>query len=85
MKRKGEIMNIKEAKSFFEHGIISQFRAEPAVMGRGWMLVFCKTGGGGDETFETALGEPRVFSSLDTLVRTVEDIGARVSSLVVAS
>ena len=73
-------MNIKEAKAFFEHGIIRQFRAEPRPMGDGWMLVFEKNAGG-DETFETALGQARVFSSLDTLVKVVRDIGAQVSSL----
>jgi hypothetical protein len=77
-------MNIKEAKGFFQHGIIRQFRADPEPMGRGWMLVFVKNGGG-DELFETALGHPRVFSSLDTLVNTVRDIGGRVPSVQISA
>lgn len=71
-------MNIKEAKAFFDHGVICQFRADPEPMGKGWVLVFIKKSGG-DETFETALGRVRVFSSLDTLASQVEQITGRVS------
>lgn len=80
-KRKGEFMKIKQAKEYYEDGMITGFDAvrDPMVQG-GWLLVIVGKQGK-SWTFQTALGEPRSFSRLDTLVGQVELITGQVSSL----
>lgn len=74
-------MKIKQAKEYFEDGMITGFCAtrDPLVPG-GWLLVM-EGRNGKSWTFQTALGEDRSFSKLDTLVSQVEAIAGRVSSL----
>jgi hypothetical protein len=80
-KQTGDYMKINQAKEYYEDGMITGFDAvrDPLTEG-GWMLVIC----GKNERswdFQTALGEVRIFSKLDTLVGQVESITGRVSSL----
>jgi hypothetical protein len=67
-------MKIKEAKTFFDHGIIRGFRAVFEPMTIGYVLIFQKSTGD-DDVLETASGERRVFSSIVTLLKTVRDVG----------
>lgn len=66
-------MQIGQAKEYFQLGVIVDFVAVRNPMGKGWLL-----GITGKEfrnwTLETKLGQPRVFSSLDTLAGIVDDI-----------
>ena len=80
-KHKGEIMKIKQAKEYFEDGMITGFYAvrDPMVPG-GWLLVIDGKNGK-SWTFQTALGGPRSFSKLDTLIGQIESITGRVDSL----
>lgn len=74
-------MKIKQAKEYFDDGMISGFDAvrDPLSVD-GWILVIS---GKNDRswTFQTALGGARCFSKLETLVNQVEAITGRVSSL----
>lgn len=74
-------MNLKQAKEYFEDGMITHFEAVPdPLTDGGWMLVLC---GKNDRSwdFHTALGEVRIFSKVDTLVGQVESIAGPVSSM----
>jgi len=73
-------MKIKQAKEYFELGVITGFSAIKDIEPGGWLLVV----EGKDErswTLQTALGQPKVFSSLDTLVGEIEKIAGAISSL----
>lgn len=74
-------MKIKQAKEYFNDGVINGFQAvrDPLSAG-GWLLVITAKSGK-SWTFQTALGEARSFSKLDTLISQVESISGRVSSL----
>ena len=74
-------MKIKQAIEYFEDGMITGFDAvrDPLVMG-GWLLSISGKNGK-CWTLQTALGEERSFSKLDTLIGQVEAITGRVSSL----
>lgn len=74
-------MKLKQAKEYYEDGMITGFDAvrDPMVSG-GWLLAISGKNGK-SWTFQTALGEPRSFSKLDTLVGQIETITGRVSSL----
>lgn len=77
-------MKIKQAKEYFQDGMITGFCAvrDPLALS-GWLL--CVEGlNGRSWTFQTALGEVRSFSSLDTLIGQVEAIAGRVSSLAIS-
>ncbi|WP_121169295.1 hypothetical protein [Nitrosovibrio sp. Nv6] len=78
-------MNIKQAKEYYELGVLTEFSAlRDPLTPRGWLLVVS----GKDErswTLKTALGKDKVFASLDTLIGEVEDISGRVSSLTIRS
>ena len=78
-------MNIKQAKEYYELGILTEFYAvRGPLTPRGWLLVVART----DErnwTLKTALGKDKVFASLDTLIGEVEEISGRVSSLTIRS
>ena len=74
-------MKIKQAKEYFEDGMITGFDAvrDPLVP-VGWLLVI-NGRNGRSWTFQTALGEDRSFSKIDTLIGQIEAIIGRVSSL----
>lgn len=69
-------MDIQKAKDFFAVGAIEEVSAAPAPMGKGWIIAFRFTAGKGD-ILETALGDTKVFSSLDTLFGQVSQITGR--------
>lgn len=74
-------MKIKQAKEYFEDGVITGFDAvrDPLKPG-GWLLAI--SGHNGKSwTLQTALGEARSFAKLDTLIGEIESITGRVSSL----
>jgi hypothetical protein len=74
-------MKIKQAKEYYNDGMITGFDAvrDPLTAGA-WLLVL---NGKADRswTFQTALGKDRSFSKIDTLIGEVESITGRVSSL----
>jgi len=74
-------MKIKQAKEYYDDGMITGFDAirDPMVPG-GWLLVIVGLNGK-SWTLQNALGEPRSLAKLDTLVSQVEAITGRVSSL----
>lgn len=74
-------MKIKQAKEYFDDGMITGFDAvrDPLNPG-GWLLVV-NGRNGRSWTFQTALGEDRSFSKIDTLIGQIESITGRVSSL----
>jgi len=76
-------MNIKQAKEYYELGIVTGFSViRDPLTPRGWLLVVV----GKDErnwTLKTALGKDKVFASLDTLIGEIEEISGRVSSITV--
>ena len=64
-------MELKQAKEYFDLGIITGFAAVRVPMSQGWALQI--DGKEGREwTLETQQKKPREFSSLDTLTRQVE-------------
>ena len=73
-------MKVKQAKEYFELGIITGLDAVRDPMGKGWLLVVVGKEGR-SWTLQTAKGESKTFSSLDTLVGEIEAITGRVSSL----
>ena len=74
-------MKIKQAKEYYEDGMITGFDAvrDPMVSGC-WLLVIVGHNGK-SWTLQNAFGEPRSLAKLDTLVGQVEAITGRVSSL----
>lgn len=74
-------MQIQQAKEYFELGVVTGFCAvrDPLVSGN-WMLVVAGKEGN-SWTLQTALGKVKSFASLDTLVKQVEGISGRVTSL----
>ena len=74
-------MKIKQAKDYFEDGMITSFDAvRDHLTSGGWLLVICGHNGK-SWTLQTALGGDRSFSKLDTLIAQIEAISGRVSSL----
>lgn len=73
-------MKLKEAKDYFEMGVVTGFSSvrDPMVLG-GWLLVV-EGKGGRSWTLHTALGAPKSYASLDTLMGEIENIAGRVSS-----
>lgn len=69
------MMKLKELKTLFEHGVITDFKAVSEPMGVGFVLMV-GTSGGGSEVLETATGERRVFSAIASCLKTARDIGA---------
>lgn len=68
-------MQAKILKEFFDLGVVSAVTVTPEPMSKGWILSFRVKGQ--DTPLETARGGVRVFSSLDTLMGTVEQITGR--------
>lgn len=74
-------MQVKQAKEYFDLGIITGFEIVRVAMGGDvWSLVIS-----GKEsrswTLQTQLGQVRQFASLDTVVKQIQDITGRVTSL----
>lgn len=74
-------MKIKQAKEYFDDGMITGFDAvrDPLMTG-GWLLSISGKNGK-CWTLQTALGDERSFAKIDTLISQVEAITGRVSSL----
>jgi hypothetical protein len=73
-------MNIKKAVEYFDLGMIRSFHSvRESSLGAGWLLVIAGPDGR-FWTLQTAKGEDKVYSSLDTLIGEVEKISGRVSS-----
>lgn len=73
-------MKLKQAKEYFELGVITSVHAVRDIEPGRWLL--CIEGKEGRSwTLETALGKPKSYASLDTLMGEVEEIAGRVSSL----
>lgn len=66
-------MELKQAKEYFELGIITGFSAIRAPMSSGWNLLI-KGKEGREWLLETQLRKTKDFSSVDTLIRQVEVI-----------
>lgn len=73
-------MKIKQAKEYYDLGVLTGFAAVRDPMTTGWMVVI-EGKAGKSWTLETALGAVKSFASLDTLVGEVESITGRVSTL----
>lgn len=73
-------MQIRQAKEYFELGVVVGFYAvrDPLEPGN-WLMVIEGTQGN-SWTLQTKLGKEKSFSSLDTLMGQIEDIAGRVSS-----
>ena len=73
-------MKIKQAKEYYKLGVLTGFRAMRDINNGCWLL--CITGKEDRGwTLETALGKPKSFASLDTLIGEVADITGHVSGL----
>jgi len=74
-------MKLKQAKEYFDDGVIAGFTAirDPLAVDC-WLLVIIAHSGR-SWTLQTALGEDRSFSKLDTLVGQIELICGDVSSI----
>ena len=73
-------MKIKQAKEYYELGVLTGFHAVKDTEPGRWLL--CIEGKEGRSwTLETALGKSKSFASVDTLVDEVAGIAGRVSSL----
>lgn len=73
-------MNTKKAKEYYELGILTGFDAIRDPLGGGWLLVVV----GQDDrswTMQTARGDEKTYSKLDTLVEEVESITGGFSAL----
>lgn len=77
-------MKKKQAIEYFNDGMITGFDAvrDPMVSGC-WLLVISGRNGK-SWTYQTALGGPRSFSKIDTLIGEIEAVSGRVSSLKVS-
>lgn len=76
-------MQIKQAKEYFELGIITGFEVVRLAMGGDTWTLLINGKEGRSWMLETQLGETKKFASLDTLVRQIEDITGRVQSLTI--
>lgn len=73
-------MLIKQAKEYFELGVVVGFHAVRDPLAAGcWMLVV-EGKEGRSWTVQTSLKVEKSYSSLDTLMHEVENIAGRVSS-----
>lgn len=75
-------MKIKQAKELNDFGVLKGFDAvrDPMSEAGGWLLAI-EGKDGKCYTLETSMGQPKVFSKLETLISDVESITGRVSSL----
>lgn len=68
-------MKIKQAKEYYELGVLTAFHAVQDIEPGKWVLAI-EGKEGRSWTLETALGKTKVFSSLDTLAGEVAEICA---------
>lgn len=73
-------MKLKEAKDYYELGVLTGFDAVRDPMTTGWLLAISGKQGR-SWTLETALGGDKSYATLDSLVTEIERITGRVSSL----
>lgn len=77
-------MILKQAKEYFELGVVTGFHAvrDPLVQGQ-WLLVI-EGKEGRSWTLQTATKTAKSYASLDTLMGEVENIAGRVSSFAIS-
>jgi len=73
-------MKIKQAKEYFHDGMVTGFYAVRDPLAASCWLMVIEGHGGKSWTLQTALGEPKSFASVDTLLGQIEDISGPVSS-----
>lgn len=73
-------MKIKNAKEYYELGVLTGFDAVRDPLASSAWILSISGKDGRSWTLETAKGDVKSFSSLDTLVGEVESITGRVSS-----
>jgi hypothetical protein len=77
-------VKIKQAKDYYELGVLISFYAVKDLEPGRWLL--CIDGKEGRSwTLETSLGKPKSFASLSTLVDEVESITGRVSRVTIST
>lgn len=74
-------MQIKQAKEYFELGVITGFEVTRLAMGGDTWNLIIQGKEGRTWMLETQMGETKKFASLDTLIGQVEDITGRVQGL----
>ena len=67
-------MKLAKAKEYFELGVITSMQAVNLGSAGFWMLVLESKSNSWGNTLETALGEVKVYATLDSLNRDVERI-----------
>lgn len=71
-------MKLAKAKEYFELGLITSMSAVNAGSEGGWILCIESTSSSWGNTLQTALGDEKIYATLDSLNRDVERIiGAR--------
>lgn len=72
-------MNIKQAKEYFELGVITRFYVVRDMTPNRWLI--CIEGQQGRSwTLSTSKGTPKSFASFDTVIHDLTEIAGRVSS-----
>lgn len=72
-------MNIKQAKEYFDLGVITRFHVVRDIGPNRWLI--CIEGKEGRSwTLATTKGQPKSFASMDTVVHDLTEITGRVSS-----
>jgi hypothetical protein len=75
-------MNIKQAREYFEMGVIAGFEVVRSPMSESWLLQVVGRAGK-SWILQTALKQDKAFSSLDTLISEIEGITGRVNGFTV--
>jgi len=70
----GDLMDLKQAKTEFEAGRLSEAIAEPSDQGEGWRLLLL-TGTGETWVLTDHSGRERLYHSLDHITEVGQDIG----------
>jgi hypothetical protein len=70
-----------EAKRLFSMDFLTGFRFTTAFGDEEWVVSFCDAKGSWGELLPTKGSQPRIFKTLDAAVRTVRDVGFKVSAL----
>lgn len=75
----GFLVNIKQAKEYFELGVITRFYVVRDMTPNRWLI--CIEGQQGRSwTLSTSKGTPKSFASFDTVIHDLTEIAGRVSS-----
>jgi hypothetical protein len=67
-------MKLAKAKEYFDLGVITSLSAVSAGSEGGWMLCIESKSNAWGNTLQTALGEDKIYATLDSLNRDVERI-----------